>query len=1738
MVDEKGHDAAGVPTESKALRLARYLREFVGLRSTTVRDIDQYETVLWFADMPQESDCQSSAWNDTFEPGAPWLEVRKQQFPKLPEPPETILPWIDQQALRRATDDIPKLRPTVLLPDLHAEISQGEDQPLVEAALADRPEVTKAYERYRPNWEAWSAEYRRRERIQTIYAELFRLHTQVRKQGEIVELVLGLGFLDWRKPSKGKAASIRRHIISARVDLHFDSATGSMRLSGAADGAQLRIEDDMLEAELRPERGHYDSVADQLNVIGDDVWDHANMHRALRSWAEALHPDSQWTKSLKPSADVDGRPMVSFAPALILRKRNQIGMVRVYDALIQRLSLKAEDAPRGWLGLVDDEDDKDELESWTNTSEANGKPLTAVQEIYFPLPANREQRRIVEALDERRGVLVQGPPGTGKSHTIANLMCHLLATGKRVLITAETARALQVLKGKLPAEIQPLCVSLLGQGGDAFSELNSAVQGITTRHATYRPGAYDDRIAEIDRELDSARRTLAKTDTELRSLRQDETAPHSLANGAYQGTASTIAEKVAAIRESFSWLRLPKDASDGPPVTENEITNWLRIRRRYSSDVIASSKQQVIPSSSLPTPSEFASAVGAEREAMFAVEQLAELRNHAAYAPILALGTIGRGKLAGNLRLLNERRQRLDRFRSDSLRAALAAALGGRHAVWHALRERSRGLIAKIERLLGDLGSISISIQANKEVKLIRADAAALIQHFEAGGKWATWGFLIPKVVKERVYLRDQVTVDGQPADTVERLQIVCRYLDLTFAFEELKSAWADHGGLPVVSDMRMRLAAIKEHVAVLNDSLLYAEDCVKLSSAMKSATPPIPEPDWQTDQVQEWLRIINATVKEEEQRKAAVQVTTCLRELKDMRDLFNVHAMVGSIVQAVEQRNVNAYSQLYAQVLEVEQTRSDQQKRQAIEAVVEAAVPGLIREVAVSLESEKWDQRFRHWIEAWQWAIADNWLEKRVDRNYQQKLWKCRHDTDKAIGQLLAESAALRAWTHFFARLSSKESAALKSWREAVRAIGKGTGRSAKMERLRREARQYMDQCREAIPVWIMPRYLVAEMVDPAPGRYDVVIVDEASQLGVESLFLFYIAKKMVVVGDDQQISPYGVGIADESIVGLQQHYLDGIPHHHALSAQSSLYGNAKIRFGQNIVLREHFRCMPEIIQFSNDLCYASNGTPLDPLRAYPANRLTPLVLRHVADGYRTGSTQNALNEPEADALIAQLLACIDDPRYAGCTMGVVSLQGDAQAKLIEHKLLALLEPEVIEERRLICGDAYAFQGDERQIMFLSMVAAPNERIGALAAESARQRFNVAASRAQDQMWLFHSVGIDVLSPTCMRHRLLSYMLNPSRQLSIEKEQRFDSQFERDVFHAITQKGFHVRTQVCIGDPTNHRYRIDQVVEGMRGRLAVECDGDQWHGPDRYEKDMARQRDLERAGWQFVRIRGGDFYRDRTNAMEPLWIELRRLGIEPGGVDEAAAEPPPPVDNVREENKEIEEVIPVEPQPETPIDPQRSLSRAARMVDTASNFFGLGKSITAPAPSQSASTLFASYVAYEGPANEDPRTVNVGTVSEGLCRIVEVEGPMIAKRAYDVYLRGCGIKRMGHELKSTMNKALANAIRQGHVVSEEETGVRGLLNSVIRTKDSPAIKLRTRGPRTFEEIPPSELLVVARYLEEQRKFTAGSDEHLRAILECFDLKRLTTQVGTSLLEIIERKITYVDEYRRVNNQF
>jgi Tfp pilus assembly pilus retraction ATPase PilT len=68
----------------------------------------------------------------------------------------------------------------------------------------------------------------------------------------------------------------------------------------------------------------------------------------------------------------------------------------------------------------------------------------------FALPSNQEQFQLAQQLDQHDIVLVQGPPGTGKTHTIANLIGHLLANKQRILITSHSAKALRVLRDKVP----------------------------------------------------------------------------------------------------------------------------------------------------------------------------------------------------------------------------------------------------------------------------------------------------------------------------------------------------------------------------------------------------------------------------------------------------------------------------------------------------------------------------------------------------------------------------------------------------------------------------------------------------------------------------------------------------------------------------------------------------------------------------------------------------------------------------------------------------------------------------------------------------------------------------------------------------------------------------------------------------------------------------------------------------------------------------------------------------------------------------------------------------------------------------------------------------------------------------------------------------------------------------------------------------------------------------------------
>ena len=166
-------------------------------------------------------------------------------------------------------------------------------------------------------------------------------------------------------------------------------------------------------------------------------------------------------------------------------------------------------------------------------------------------------------------------------------------------------------------------------------------------------------------------------------------------------------------------------------------------------------------------------------------------------------------------------------------------------------------------------------------------------------------------------------------------------------------------------------------------------------------------------------------------------------------------------------------------------------------------------------------------------------------------------------------------------------------------------------MRELQDEARRLMAECQTAIPVWIMPLARVAENFDPRRTRFDVVIIDEASQSDAMALAAIYLGRQVVVVGDDQQVSPDAVGQKIDEVKQLIDTHLRGIPNAHLYDGQLSVYDLALASFGGSICLQEHFRCVPAIIEFSNHLSYDGR---LKALREATSAKVGPALVEHRA--------------------------------------------------------------------------------------------------------------------------------------------------------------------------------------------------------------------------------------------------------------------------------------------------------------------------------------------------------------------------------------------------------------------------------------------------------------------------------------------------------------------------------------------
>jgi len=1338
-------------------------------------------------------------------------------------------------------------------------------------------------------WKLWAERVMPVYKANRLYDELYALHQRLSVEGDRIEILWGHLFLAWQYSSD---VEIYNPLVVTPLHLHFDPSRRTISLI-PSQTIPTRIDIDCLANIDYPMADRLIEYVRTMNSSESsiDPWSHNQMRGHASTITaylsnEGAEKTNRYSEHPCAMPEMHSFPVIYNAPVVFVRERTRRLWVDDAKQVAERVRQESE-IPPFIKALVKDHgqtqaDDDNPFVGEISFDEDEGEHL-------LPLLYNDQQEEIVKKLNSHYGVLVQGPPGTGKSHTIANIVCSLLAKGKRVLVTSQTENALRVLRSYIPPEVRSLCVSQLGDDLEAKRQLNEAVDTIGKRLGEKNSSVVEQKTQRIKEDLRKCREEQARLINRIRGWVELDASTIEI--GGQTITALQAAKECSDEEERHGWFPDILPAECDPPLSEHELREMCSLLKQIHPDDRRECLKYLPEEQSLWEPGSFARTIARWKEHSELVRETAELR-----AGWGQLASAGSDMVDEAIALLEKAMDEMNGIESpwQYRMLELMVSSGTQYNYWKDFLEKLRVLREKAWGAYRAMQGFEIEdggLPENVDVSV------ALQQLDKIVKKGRRPSSLLCRITlsKDAKIFYEHVKVDGAHLDSQEYVLAARGYFAYRRHLKKIATAWRqtleEIDGPELDTSSQMPLAEIDRKLKQLELPIQWKDTYHDRILRILGSLGCLDDSHCTGDALSKSLRVLHGRRAEIEKEHIEHNLARYQSFLVAEAEKETSGRLWGMFADAVESRSVESYEGTYNEFLRLKKVCTKVERLEHLAGRLKAVAPqwyGELEKKAVDLGE---DALNADWAEAWRWRRLDSWLKALHNResveSLQDRLERARRRERALILELVTE----RTWQRQIGNVKDRHFKALTAWADAMRKYGKGKGKYAG-KWLAAAARAMIDAV-GAVPAWIMPLHRVVQSFESKPGLFDVVIVDEASQCDLRALPVLFRGKKILVVGDPEQISPTVIGIDMSKVFALNRQFLSDIPHADTtFLVDNSLYNITKtLPRMDRTLLTEHFRSVPPIIEFNNRLCPSYAGR-LEPLRQpNPQEMLDPPIKTvFVEEGYKDGRD---INIPEAEALVDMLVQCCEDERYSRGgknggkrTMGVISLLGEKQAKYISDLIAQRLDETEREERRIICGDAYAFQGDERDVMFLSLVIANNARFSPLVRDADRQRFNVATSRARDQVFLFHSVRLeDIGNEQCMRYKLLSWYLDPplaEMEAGLEVlRQKAQSEFEIEVGERIIRRGYKVIPQYRPFE-SDAGYVIDLVVQGEDNRVAVECDGDRWHGPDRWEYDQRREAQLRRAGWKFWRISGSAFYRDKDGSLEALWRYLEDEGIYP----------------------------------------------------------------------------------------------------------------------------------------------------------------------------------------------------------------------------------------------------------------
>ncbi|MGC2530008.1 MAG: AAA family ATPase, partial [Candidatus Acidiferrum sp.] len=417
----------------KLTRVFRYLEALNQHRNPAKRQIREQPWTFWLRDLPEHSSIQRGAAKNNSaktqnkdsssakESANYVLKVQRPRLTRAPEPPEEIATWLED-----GWDD-----PSHAFNVKQAleDSENGAEKNIVK--FADDPARTAGMERWNLLRNEWAKTEKPARAAMKLFESFYALYGRIDREAERVDLVLGDGILSWRRAD----GSIYHPILLQRLQLQFDASVPEFTLSEADHPVELysALFQSMSDVDGRA----IGRCREELEEGGFHPLINGSTSGFLKRLVVQLSPRGEFLEDRAPDVEVID-PCIGRDPLLFLRSRT-LGFAAAIEGILADLRTR-EDLPWSLLNIVGEESP---IPDAGNVQPSSSGSAQSDGEVLLSKPANPEQIRIAQQLEGNGGVLVQGPPGTGKTHTIGNLVGHLLAQGKSVLVTSHTTKALR-----------------------------------------------------------------------------------------------------------------------------------------------------------------------------------------------------------------------------------------------------------------------------------------------------------------------------------------------------------------------------------------------------------------------------------------------------------------------------------------------------------------------------------------------------------------------------------------------------------------------------------------------------------------------------------------------------------------------------------------------------------------------------------------------------------------------------------------------------------------------------------------------------------------------------------------------------------------------------------------------------------------------------------------------------------------------------------------------------------------------------------------------------------------------------------------------------------------------------------------------------------------------------------------------------------------------------------------------